>query len=218
MMAPTDTKDGDSATIAALKCAYQLMQQRIISNPNDMMGVILFGTEATKYSDDEESSETSYPNCYLLADLDIPAAEDVKRLRDLIQSEDVSDILTPTDDGTSLGNALFCANQVFTTKAPNFTSRRLFIVTDNDNPHSDDKALRDTAVVRAKDLFDLAVIIELFPIAQQGRGFDRSRFYDVSTAIRLDYRLTLPEYRLSRSNFRPRSTCTSSCDQNPWNW
>jgi ATP-dependent DNA helicase 2 subunit 1 len=183
MMTPNDSKDGDPAAVAALKCAYQLMQQRIISNPNDMMGVMLFGTKSSKFNDEEDSSENAYPNCYLLADLDIPSADDVKQLRDLIQSETVSEILTPTDQGASLGNALFCANQVFTTKAPNFTSRRLFIVTDNDNPHSEDKALRDTAVVRAKDLFDLGVVIELFPIAQHGRNFDRSRFYDVSRTI-----------------------------------
>lgn len=73
---PSDSKkaDKDSATSAALKCAYQIMQQRIISNPRDMMGILLFGTEKSKFQDDDGSGY-NYPHCYLLTDLDIPAAE-----------------------------------------------------------------------------------------------------------------------------------------------
>jgi len=62
--------DGDSPTSAALKCAYQLMQQRIISNPNDMMGILLFGTEKTDLKD----GDSTFQHCYLLADLDVPSA------------------------------------------------------------------------------------------------------------------------------------------------
>ena len=173
--------DRDSATIAALKCAYQLMQQRIISNPSDMMGVLLFGTEKSKINEeDDEKSMAAYPHCYLLTDLDVPAAEDVKKLRDLVHNnEESAQILVPSEEPVSMSNVLFCANQIFTTKAANFSSRRLFLVTDNDNPHADDKTLRDAAAVRAKDLYDLGVIIELFPIAQNGKDFDRTKFYDV---------------------------------------
>ncbi len=172
----------DSATSAALKCAYALMQQRIISNPNDMMGILLFGTEKSKFHGEEQTSRggLTYPHCYLLADLDIPAAEDVKALRALVEDEEESkSILVPSEEPVSMANLLFCANQIFTTKAPNFSSRRLFIVTDNDDPHKEDKALRSAATIRAKDLYDLGVIIELFPISQPGHEFDREKFYGV---------------------------------------
>jgi ATP-dependent DNA helicase 2 subunit 1 len=178
---PDSTKaNQDSAAIASLKCAYQLMQQRIISNPSDMMGVLLFGTEKSKVEGESDGKgPIPYPHCYLLTDLDIPAADDVKKLRDLVQSEDESSILVASSEPVSMANVLFCANQIFTTKAPNFSSRRLFVVTDNDNPHAKDKALRDAAAVRAKDLYDLGVTIDLFPIAQHGRDFDREKFYNV---------------------------------------
>ncbi|KAF2085285.1 ATP-dependent DNA helicase II subunit 1 [Saccharata proteae CBS 121410] len=180
---PSDSKkaDRDSPTSAALKCAYQLMQQRIISNPNDMMGILLFGTEESKFQSDDDSSSggQSYPHCYLLADLDVPAAPDVKRLRNLVEDEEEAEkLLVASKEPVSMANVLFCANQIFTTKAPNFSSRRLFLVTDNDSPHADDKALRSAAAVRAKDLYDLGVIIELFPISRPGETFDRTKFYD----------------------------------------
>lgn len=172
----------ESPTSAALKCAYHLMQQRIISNPNDMIGVLLYGTQSSKFYDEdgEGRGDLSYPHCYLFTDLDIPSAQEVKDLRALAQNEaETREILTPSDEQVSMANLLFCANQIFTSKAPNFLSRRLFIVTDNDNPHGDNKSLRSAATVRARDLYDLGVTIELFPISRPDHDFDTSKFYDV---------------------------------------
>lgn len=180
---PSSSKNADtvSPTFAALKCAYHLMQQRIISDPKAMMGILLYGTEASKFYGEDESTRggLSYPHCYLLTDLDVPEAEDVKTLKRLVEDAPAgSGFLQPSKEPVSMANVLFCANQIFTTKAPNFSSRRLFIVTDNDNPHATDKALRSSAAVRAKDLYDLGVVIELFPISSPSHTFDASVFYD----------------------------------------
>jgi ATP-dependent DNA helicase 2 subunit 1 len=173
---PSDDKkaERDSPTSAALKCAYQLMQQRIISNPKDMMGILLFGTEMTDLKD----GDSTFQHCYLLSDLDVPCAQDVKRLRDLLNDEEeAAKILKPAKESTSIATVLFCANQIFTTKAPNFSSRRLFLVTDDDNPVKI-KQDKDTAITRARDLYDLGCTIDLFPISTSERGFDRTKFYD----------------------------------------
>ncbi|KAL2262596.1 hypothetical protein VTK26DRAFT_811 [Humicola hyalothermophila] len=179
---PTDQKkaDKDSAIAAALKCAYQFMQQRIIAQPKDMMGILLFGTEKSKFRDEPGGrSGTGYPHCYLFTDLDVPAAEDVKKLKALVEEgEDPDEVLVPSKEPVTMANVLFCANQVFTTNAANFGSRRLFIITDNDDPHAKDKSAKSSAAVRAKDLFDLGVVIELFPISRGEKAFDISKFYD----------------------------------------
>lgn len=175
--------DRDSPLQAALKCAYHLMEQRIISNPKDMMGILLFGTKKSKFHDsDNGRGGLGYPHCYLFTDLDVPAADDVKALKALVEDgEDDDEVLTPSVDPASMANVLFCANQIFTTKAANFGSRRLFIVTDSDEPHASDKQARSAAAVRAKDLYDLGVIIDLFPITRGDEKFDLSKFYDVSS-------------------------------------
>ena len=186
-----NANNDDSPALAALKCAYQLIQQRIISNPRDMMGILLFGTAKSRFEGEDENSAggLAYPHCYLLTDLDVPAAMDVLKVRRIVEDESAAaEILQPTSDAekeqqVSMANVLFCANQIFTTRAPNFSSRRLFLITDNDNPHARDKALRSAATVRAKDLYDLGVIIELFPIARPGHGFDRGLFYNVRTEM-----------------------------------
>jgi ATP-dependent DNA helicase 2 subunit 1 len=181
---PSDDKkaDRDSPASAALKCAYQLMQQRIISHPNDMMGVMLFGTKKSRMSGQEVDSKQSmgYPHCYVLTELDIPEAADVKTLRSIVEEEEEeTKILKPAKGPVSMAKMLFAANHIFTTKAPNFSSRRVFLVTDNDDPHAGDTSQRDPAAQRAKDLYDLGVSIELFAISKPGHTFDRTKFYDV---------------------------------------
>ena len=169
--------DTDSAVTAALKSAYQIMQQRIIAQPKDKMGILLFGTKGSKF----QEKEGEWPHCYLLTDLDVPEAGDVKALRDLANGdEDASKILVPSREPVSMANVFFCAARLFTTNAPNFGSRRLFIITDNDEPQAGNKAMKASAATKAKDLYDLGVIIELFPITRGGEDFVLSKFYDVS--------------------------------------
>lgn len=196
--------DKDSPLQAALKCAYNLMEQRIISNPKDMMGILLFGTEKSKFQDDGSGrGGLGYPHCYLFTDLDIPAADDVKALKALAEDEeDEEEILKPTEETVSMSNVLFCANQIFTTKAANFGSRRLFIVTDNDDPQKEDKAARSAAAVRAKDLYDLGVTIDLFPITRGDSRFQLDRFYDVRTLLESKRQLLLTVNRTSSTKIR----------------
>jgi len=101
MLAPQELDGGDergkkgstsaSAVLTALQCAYGVLQSRIISNPNDMMGILLFGTEATKFDTGGGGGGTAggtaggYEHCYLLLDLDIPDAEGIKGLKNLIE-------------------------------------------------------------------------------------------------------------------------------------
>ena len=41
------TDEGTSALKITLKCAYELLLQKIISNPKDMFGIVLYGTVLT---------------------------------------------------------------------------------------------------------------------------------------------------------------------------
>jgi len=197
------------------------MQQRIISNPSDMMGVLLFGTEKSRFQEEDDHSKgLSYPHCYLLTDLDVPAAQDVKKLRSLVEDEEESEaLLQASSDEVSMANVLFCANQIFTTKAPNFSSRRLFLVTDNDSPHTKDKALRSAAAVRAKDLYDLGVVIELFPISRQDHPFDRSVFYDdiIYSATLVDPDAPAPITKASKASYSGdvSHSCSRCCRTSP---
>ncbi|KAI5790122.1 SPOC like C-terminal domain-containing protein [Geopyxis carbonaria] len=168
-----------SAVRSALECAYSILQSRIISSPNDMMGILLFGTEKTRFKGENDSAG-GFAHCYLLMDLDVPDVDGIKELKMLLEDEDQwNDLLVPSEGSISMANVLFGANQIFTTRAPNFSSRKLFIITDDDDPHSDDKALKQSSITRASDLYDLGVQIDPFFISYPGKkAFDPTNFYE----------------------------------------
>ena len=180
--------DGDSALSASLKCAYDLMMQRIISNPSDMIGILLFGTERSNLQGEEVSGYTFIEShFYLLVDLGVPSAEDVKVLKNLIEDrEEFSRLMVPCKKPASIADVLWCANTIFTARAANFSSKRLFIVTDNDSPHLRDRTMRSMATIRASDLWSLQITIELFPVVTSGKSFDRTRFYNVNSPLTVD--------------------------------
>ncbi|RKF76003.1 ATP-dependent DNA helicase II subunit 1 [Golovinomyces cichoracearum] len=170
-----------AAVLNSLKLIYQIMQQQIISRPKDMIGVLLFGTQKSKLYDDDRKNYNGYefPSCYLLVDLNIPSAEDVKLLKSLAMGWDENpEIFLPSKQGVPLSNMLLCANQIFTSRAQQYGSKRIFIITDNDDPYRLEKSIRSQATVRAKDLYDFGVILELFPISHSDNQFDHSKFYD----------------------------------------
>jgi ATP-dependent DNA helicase 2 subunit 1 len=171
----------DSALSAALKCAHRVMQQRIISNPKDMMGIILFNTEKSKSFAVDGREKLAFPHCYVYTELDVPSADEVKELKSLAEGEeDADEILEPSSsEPADMQNLLYLANQIFTNRAPNFGSRRLFLITDNDDPYADKKAASTQARQRAKDLHDLGITLELFPITRGDAIFDISKFYTV---------------------------------------
>ena len=180
--------EGDSALSASLKCAYELMTLRIISNPNDLMGVLLHGVEQSSIPQDESVHTPQdvdiCPHDHLLVDLSVPSATDVKRLKDFFEDRGLLQNLVPVSKSRSLANTLFSVSGLFGARAANFASRRLFIVTDSDDPNASDERLKSLATQRAKDLFDLGVIIELFPVVRPGEDFNRGKFYNVSYHVR----------------------------------
>jgi len=83
----------------------------------------------------------------------------------------------PSKDGASMANVLFAANTILTSKAARFGSRRIFLVTDDDNPGTKDS--QKSAITRARDLNDLGIRLEPFFISHPDRPvFDISKFYE----------------------------------------
>lgn len=78
-----------------------------------------------------------------------------------------------------MANVLFAANTLLTSKAvASFGSRRVFLVTDDDNPGGP-KDAQKSAITRARDLNDLGIRLEPFFISHPDRPpFDITKFYE----------------------------------------
>ncbi|EPQ64799.1 Bgt-1901 [Blumeria graminis f. sp. tritici] len=171
----------DSQTIIAIKSACQITQSMTISCPKDKIGVLLFGTEISKPQDNNEYDQgiLAHPHCYLLSNLDVPSAENLQVLRALARDENQArNILVPSTQPALIADLFYLANQIFTKYAQKYESKRLFVITDEDNPHEFDDKSRSLATETAKCLHDAKIKLEILPISNQGHQFDRSKFYD----------------------------------------
>ncbi|BFZ63850.1 ATP-dependent DNA helicase II subunit 1 [Saitoella coloradoensis] len=174
MLNPDEEDPTSNPVRTALECAYKVLLQRIISNPKDVIGIVLHGTEQTKVNEGQ-----TYSNIYVLLDLDVPDAQGIKGLKTILEDENAfNELCTPSERPVSITNVLFCANQIFTSKAPNFNSKRLFLITDNEDPHASNPQARKSAFTRARDLNDLGIRIEPFFIRSGEGKFDVSKFWE----------------------------------------
>lgn len=176
MLAPDDVVEQNSVK-HALDCAYRFLTYKIIANPNDMVGILLYGTETTQCPD--TYGYTACKNVFLLVDMDCPDAPKMRELRDILHDDSkFKRVCTPCPEKPTLTNVLFLANGMFSQKAPNFNFKRIVLITDEDNPHANEKDIRRSTVTRARDLNDLGIKIEPIFISTMKKPFDTRKFYD----------------------------------------
>ncbi|KAK9245267.1 SPOC like C-terminal domain-containing protein [Lipomyces tetrasporus] len=160
-----------SAARIALESAYMMLQQRIISQPNDAFGILLFGTK--------DQTDPAYESCLMLMELAVPEASEIKYIKELLEDDDKFDsVFTPSDTPPSIVNTLFCANQQFNAKSGTYMFQRLFLVTNTDNPSESRPDVRKAARTRMHDLIGLGVRIEPFFLKTERRPFDTSKFWE----------------------------------------
>ncbi|KAF9130438.1 X-ray repair cross-complementing protein 6 [Mortierella sp. 14UC] len=164
-------EEGDIPFYTAIKCAKQVQLNKIISSDSDLIGVVLYGTRQAK-------NANSFAHIYVLQDLDVP---DVSKIQQL---EAIEDQRTNFDEefGTSngdytLGEMFWTATNLFGGSAQRIGSKRLFLFTNEDDPHSNDISLRSASKVRAKDLQEFGIKIELFDMDKPMEKFNRKNFY-----------------------------------------
>ncbi|KAK3842166.1 MAG: SPOC like C-terminal domain-containing protein [Linnemannia gamsii] len=169
MLQPNE--DGEIPFYTAVKCAKQVQLNKIISSDSDFIGVVFYGTRQAK-------NANNFAHIYVLQDLDVP---DVSKIQQL---EAIEDQRTNFDEefGTSngeytLGEMFWTATNLFGGSAQRVGSKRLFLFTNEDDPHTSDISLRSASKVRAKDLQEFGIKIELFDMDKPMEKFNRKNFY-----------------------------------------
>jgi ATP-dependent DNA helicase 2 subunit 1 len=80
--------------------------------------------------------------------------------------------------GYSLNEALWTCSNLFSNSPQRLTIKRIFIFTCNDQPHASNLTLERQAKQRAKDLNDVGIQLEVFPILTESIiKFDFKRFF-----------------------------------------
>ncbi|KAI7875336.1 Ku DNA-binding complex, Ku70 subunit [Lichtheimia hyalospora FSU 10163] len=159
----------------AFDCVKSVTMSKIFAGTSDRLGVVLFNTDKT-------NNPAGHEHIYILQDLDIPDAPRVKEA-EMYSSEGKADIqktFGSTNKEYPFGNVFWTCSDMF--NAGNTTnrlgSRRVFLVTNQDNPHANQSNLRQAAIRRAKDFYDAGIRIELFGLDKGEHHFNESLFYN----------------------------------------
>lgn len=159
-----------------MRACQRFYQSKIVSNDRDLSGIILYGTENSLNAFD-------FKHIYILHELAQPSAERIIQLENLSEKSNYRkkyDELFGSSQaaGYSLNEALWTCSNLFSNSPQRLTIKRIFIFTCNDQPHASNLTLERQAKQRAKDLNDVGIQLEVFPILTETiTRFDYKKFF-----------------------------------------
>jgi len=137
-----------------------------------------------------------------LQDLSSPDAKRIKQLERLAESEEsLKAMVGNEDDGnTMLSNVFWICATLLSNKKIQSGTKRVFLFTDDDEPHNTSIAQQRAAKIRARDFGDLGISIELFSIVSAGkRTFNKELFW--ADILRLNNNLSEDDEDLGEESY-----------------
>ncbi|KAL1416728.1 hypothetical protein MTO96_000677 [Rhipicephalus appendiculatus] len=151
--------DGDTAFMQCIKAAKSTMLNKITSSPKDLVGIILFGT-------DKDNNPNRFKNVYVLQDLESPGAESVLKLEKLIADGPKKFKQEYGHGNVNMADVLWTCALMFSKSRAG--QRRVLVLTNQDDPHKGSGDLDDKAVVKAKDLLQSGIELDLVHLKPPG--------------------------------------------------
>ncbi|KAG1767920.1 SPOC like C-terminal domain-containing protein [Suillus occidentalis] len=164
-----------SHLFTALEAAMQIQKKKVIVGPNDSVGIVLFNT--TRSSETKNHATEIKKNSFVYH---APAIQELIQLLDAAREDpDLLKSTFPPLTGKKMpmGDVFTSCNWVLRDGAPKTATKRVFLITDDDNPHPGSKQLVTSARTTLLDLTQSGVQIEPFFIATPEKPFEPSKFY-----------------------------------------
>jgi len=163
-----EEEENSSSFEKCMKCAKNVLMNKIISSEKDLIGIVFFGTEKKQNSSDFE-------NIFTLQELDMPDANRVLQLERLEHgSGDEFEEEYGHCNDFALSDALWECSNMFANTTFKLSHKRILLFTVNDDPHAINRELQKRALKKAKDLSEIGIELEVLPM---GRSFDVRKFY-----------------------------------------
>ena len=180
-------KDSDKTTTplsSLLNVTENFLKSKIISNQNDLFGIILFNTS-------KANNELNFEGVNVLFKIEAPNAFNIKKIKMMSQNcdpeinkekykQELNEIFPSIENNPNklnfLNNAMWIAQSLLKTYEKKNYKRRIFLFTDNDDPISNPQE-KNICIQRAKDMNDSDISIELFPMNFDNKVFNLNNFY-----------------------------------------
>ncbi|KAI0682970.1 ku70-like protein [Cerioporus squamosus] len=169
--------------LTALEAAMQIQKRKVLVGPNDAVGIMLFNT--TKRNESGTAGADLKKGTYVyqpIATVDAPKVMELARLLDETREkpEILAETFPPmTDKRVPVGDVFTSCNWVIRDGAPKTATKRIFFITDEDNPHPGAASSRLITSARTTliDLVQAGVTVEPFFISTEEKPFDPLIFY-----------------------------------------
>ncbi|XP_037546781.1 X-ray repair cross-complementing protein 6 [Nematolebias whitei] len=144
---------------------------KIESSYRDLLALVFYGTEQSK------NPRNSFKHVYVYHDLDEPGAKRVQEVNALRGEKGAHLAAKLMGSGeASLGDALWCCSNLYSDIKLRLSQKRLMIFTCRDEPHVGDSTKDRQARIKASDLKETGVVIDLIHLMKVD-GFDVSLFF-----------------------------------------
>ena len=165
-----------------LKVTENFLKTKIISNQNDLFGIVLFNTEI-------KNNEMDFDGVNVLFKIEAPNALNIKKIKMMAQNcdpeinkdkyqDELNTIFKPLENNkiNFLNNAIWYVHSILKNYEKKNYKRRIFLFTDNDDPITNPQD-KNVLIQRAKDMNDSDIIFELFPMNFNDKPFNLNNFY-----------------------------------------
>ena len=165
-----------------LKVTENFLKTKIISNQNDLFGIVLFNTEI-------KNNEMDFDGVNALFKIEAPNALNIKKIKMMAQNcdpeinkdkyqDELNTIFKPLENNkiNFLNNAIWYVHSILKNYEKKNYKRRIFLFTDNDDPIPNPQD-KNVLIQRAKDMNDSDIIFELFPMNFNDKPFNLNNFY-----------------------------------------
>ncbi|KAJ3554418.1 hypothetical protein NM688_g3122 [Phlebia brevispora] len=169
--------------LTALESAMQVQKKKVLVGPNDAVGIMLFNT--TRKNEGSGQGADIKKGTFVFQPIETINAPKIQELIQLLDAarEDsnlLRDTFPPLADGrVPMGDVFTSCNWVMRDGAPKTATKRVFLITDEDDPHPG--AAKDRLITSARttltDLTQAGIIVEPFFISTEDKPFLTSKFY-----------------------------------------
>ncbi|EGN99327.1 hypothetical protein SERLA73DRAFT_168812 [Serpula lacrymans var. lacrymans S7.3] len=167
--------------LTALEAAVQIQKKKVIVGPNDSIGILLFNT--TRQSDTKDHTSEIKKNTFAFQPITQISAPKIQELIQLLDAaRDDPDVLKQTFPPLTgkkipMGDVFTSCNWFLRDGAPKTASKRVFLITDEDNPNPSSAQLLTSSRTTLLDLTQSGVQVEPFFISTPDKPFDANKFY-----------------------------------------
>lgn len=148
--------------------ACATLKSKVFAAPNDMVGILLFGTKQSIGVD-------NFENLSVLCPVENPNASSIIELESWIEEKADLESKYGASDNYKISDVLWQSQSLLNNvTAGKVGSKRILLITNEDNPHKNQRHLEALAATKAGDLFHNQIFLDVLPI---GSSFKMSRFY-----------------------------------------